>query len=74
LEKLTEEIKAQPQVFGLQLKLAELHAVHFNNFRQAEKIIRQLETTPDFSPQQIESAWVQLKAWRAAAGNSRGLT
>ena len=66
LEKLEEQIKAQPQDFELRLKLAEIYAVHCKDLRRAEKIIRQMETGSNFSPQRIESARAKLKEWREA--------
>jgi thioredoxin-like negative regulator of GroEL len=70
IERLEAQIKAQPQDFDLQLKLAEVYAVKCRNLPRAEKIIRQLE--PNFSPQQIESARAKLADWRSAAGNQSG--
>jgi tetratricopeptide (TPR) repeat protein len=64
IEMLEDQIRAQPQDFALRLKLAEVHAVHCKNFHGVEKIIRQLEMDPGFSPQQIESARVKLREWR----------
>ena len=66
IERLEEKIKAQPGDFAVRLKLAEVHAVHCNNFQRAEKIIRQMETDANFNPQQIESARAKLKEWREA--------
>jgi thioredoxin-like negative regulator of GroEL len=66
IELLENKIKAQPQDFDLWLKLAEIHAVHCENFQTAEKIIRQIEVGPDFSREQIERARSKLKEWRGA--------
>jgi len=67
IERLEEEIKAQPQDFERQLKLAEVHAVNCNNFPRAEKIIRQMER--HFSPPQIQSARAKLAGWRSGASH-----
>jgi tetratricopeptide (TPR) repeat protein len=66
IELLDEKIKAQPQDFELRLKLAEVHAVHCNNFQLAEKIIRQMAAGSNFTPQQIELAGAKFKEWREA--------
>ncbi len=66
VERLEEQIKAQPQDFELHLKLAEVHAVNCKNFQRAEKIIRQIEMAANFSPEQTEVARAKLKEWRAA--------
>jgi tetratricopeptide (TPR) repeat protein len=66
IEILEQKIKEQPQDFDLRLKLAEVHAVHFNDFPRAEKILRQVETDANFNPAQIESGRVKLKEWRDA--------
>ncbi len=69
IERLEEQIKAQPQDFALRLKLAEIHAVKCRDFQRSEKTIRQMETSPNFSPQQTALARAKLQDWRAAAGN-----
>jgi tetratricopeptide (TPR) repeat protein len=66
IEILESKIKEQSQDFALRLKLAEVHAVYCNNFQRAEKIISQMETGANFSPQQIESARAKLKEWHEA--------
>ena len=73
IERLEEQIKAQPQDFALRLKLAEIHAVRCKDFQRAEKMIRQMETSSIFSPPQTESARAKLKEWCAAAGNQHGM-
>ena len=64
IELLENKINAQPQDFDLRLQLAEVHAVHCENFQTAEKIIRQIEVGPGFSQEQIERARSKLKEWR----------
>jgi thioredoxin-like negative regulator of GroEL len=73
IERLEEQIKAQPQDFALRLQLAEIHAMRCKDFQRSEKMIRQMETSSNFSPQQTESARAKLKDWRAAAGNQHGM-
>ena len=65
IEMLEQEIKARPGDFELQLKLAEVYAVHCKNIQRAEKIIRQMELAGKFSPQQIATAQAKLKEWHA---------
>jgi tetratricopeptide (TPR) repeat protein len=74
IELLEKQIKAQPQDFALQLKLAEVYAVNCYNLPRAEKIIHQMEACANFTPQQIESARSKLKEWRAAAAAPRRAT
>ncbi len=64
IEVLEKQIQEQPQDFDLRLKLAEIQAVHCANFLRAEKIIRQMESDPGFSPEQVQLAWTRLKIWR----------
>jgi hypothetical protein len=65
IEMLEEQIGTQPGDFELQLKLAEVYAVHCKNMMRAEKIIGQIERSAKFSPQQIATARVKLKEWHA---------
>ena len=73
IEMLEEQSKARPQDFEIFLKLAEVHAVHCKNFQRAGKIIRQMETGANFSPQQVDLAQAKLKEWRLAAGRPHGM-
>lgn len=66
IEILEQKTREQPQDFDLWLKLAETHARHCGNIKQAEKIIRQIEANPGFSPEQIQLAGAKLKEWREA--------
>jgi DNA-binding SARP family transcriptional activator len=66
IEKLEAQAQAEPEDFDARLKLAEVHAVRCKDFHRAEKIIRQLESGSNFTPQQIESARAKLKEWREA--------
>jgi tetratricopeptide (TPR) repeat protein len=73
IERLEEQVKAQPQDFEPRLKLAEVFAVNCKDLQRAEKIIRQLDTADGFSPQQIESARTKLAGWRSAANHRPGM-
>ena len=65
IETLEEQIKTRPQDFELRLKLAEVQAVNCKNFPVAEKIVKRMEGT--FTPDQVQFAGAQLRAWREAA-------
>ena len=65
VEMLEEQLKARPDAFKLQLKLAEIHAVYCKNVLRAEKIIARLERNSTSSPQQIAQARTKLAEWRA---------
>jgi thioredoxin-like negative regulator of GroEL len=69
VEMLERYIKAQPKDFELRLKLAEVYAVHCKYFPQAEKIIRQIELSPNFNPEQIALARTRLAEWSSAANS-----
>jgi hypothetical protein len=71
VETLEEQLQAQPDNVELQLKLAEVHAVHCKNMPRAEKIIGRLERAPNCSPEQSALARSKLAAWRALAGANR---
>ncbi len=64
IEILEEKTREQPQDFDLWLKFAEVYAVHCGNVNRAEKIVRQIETNPAFSVEQIKTAKVKLSEWR----------
>lgn len=66
IEILEQEIDEQPGDFDLRLKLAEIHARHCGNVPRAEKIVRQIETQPGFSPEQVKNARTRLGEWRDA--------
>jgi tetratricopeptide (TPR) repeat protein len=67
VEMLEDQLKTQPDDFELQLKLAEVHAVHCKNVSRAEKIIGRLERAAKHSPEQIVLARSKLAEWRALA-------
>ncbi len=61
---LEEKIKAQPRELDWRLKLAEVHAVHCDNWPRAEKIVRQLAVEKIFGADQLAFAESKLKGWR----------
>jgi tetratricopeptide (TPR) repeat protein len=66
IEILEQKTREKPADFDLWLKLAETHARHCGNLKQAEKIIQQIEANSAFSPEQIKFAETKLKEWREA--------
>ena len=64
IELLEEQIAASPANFNLRLKLAEVHARFCGNIPRAEKILRQIDADPAFTPQQIQLAWTRFREWR----------
>ena len=66
IEILEQKIEEQPGDFDLRLKLAEVHGRHCGNIHRAEKIVRQIETSPGFTPEQVQNARTKLGEWREA--------
>ena len=66
IEMLEGKIRERPDDFALWLKLAEAHGCHSGNLRQAERIIRKMESNPAFSPEQMALARARLAEWRGA--------
>lgn len=64
IEHLEHAIKEQPQDFDLWLKLAEAYAVYCADPNRAGKIIRKMENSARFAPEQIDLANSKLKEWR----------
>jgi hypothetical protein len=64
VELLENQIQDHPTSFDLYLKLAEAHASYCRNFHLAGKVIRQIESNPAFTPQQILLARSRLKEWQ----------
>lgn len=64
VEQLEEKLMAQPGNFALQLKLAEVYAIHCKNLMQADKIVHQIERDAIASPEQIALAQAQLQEWK----------
>jgi hypothetical protein len=66
VEMLEEQIKARPNDVALHLQLAEVHALHCKNLRQAERIIYHLQFVPGVTAEQYNQARAKLGAWRTA--------
>lgn len=64
VERLEEQLRANPDDAELQIKLAEVHAAYCKNLPQAEKIIQRLERSPRCSPEQWARAQALLASWR----------
>jgi hypothetical protein len=64
VEVLEEKTGEQPQNFDSWLKLAEVHGKYCGNIRLAEKIVRQIETNPAFTTEQIQTAKTRLSELR----------
>jgi hypothetical protein len=71
VEMLEAQLQKEPDNVELQLKLAEVHAVHCKNMPRAEKIIGRLERASHCSPEQIALARSKLAAWRVLSGADR---
>ncbi|HUC86017.1 MAG TPA: tetratricopeptide repeat protein [Candidatus Acidoferrales bacterium] len=65
VEMLEREMKARPLDWGLQLKLAEVYAVHCKEVTRAEKIARRLEQTSNLPPDYAILVRAKLAEWRA---------
>lgn len=63
-EHLENGIKEQPQDFDLWLKLAEAYGIYCADLNRAGKIIRKMENSARFTPEQIAIANSKLKEWR----------
>jgi len=72
VELLELQIKARPDDFALQFKLAEVHAVHCKDLRRAEQIIGRLEQRSNASPEQIARARARLAEWRTGRERLQG--
>lgn len=68
VEQLENQLRAKPGDFDLQLKLAEIHAVHCKNLPTAEKIIRRLEHAPTTTTEQGALARAKVAEWRKTTG------
>lgn len=64
VELLEHQIKVRPMDWGLQLKLAEVYAVHCRDLVRAEKIVQRLEQQPGFGTDQTTFARAKLEQWR----------
>ncbi len=68
IEILEKDIKANPDDFEMNLKLAEVYGRNCSDVRGAEKIIERVENNPKFTLEQIQLARRKLQEWRAATG------
>jgi thioredoxin-like negative regulator of GroEL len=66
IEILEQKIEEQPGDLDLRLKLAEVYSQHCGDIHRAEKIVRQIETSPGFTLEQVQNARTKLEAWRKA--------
>ncbi|MGO9587569.1 MAG: tetratricopeptide repeat protein [Limisphaerales bacterium] len=66
IEILEQKIGEQPRDLALRLKLAEVYAQRCGDVHRAEKIVRQIETSPGFTPEQAQNARSKLGEWRNA--------
>jgi hypothetical protein len=64
IEVLEQKIEEQPRDLDLRLKLAEVYGRHCGDVDRAGKIVRQIETSPGFTPEQIQNARTKLEEWR----------
>jgi tetratricopeptide (TPR) repeat protein len=66
IEILEQKIEEQPRDLDLRLKLAEVYSQHCGDVHRAEKIVRQIETSPGFTPEQAQNARTKLGELRKA--------
>jgi tetratricopeptide (TPR) repeat protein len=66
IEILEQKIEDQPRDLDLRLKLAEVYSQHCGDAHRAEKIVREIETSPGFTPEQMQNARTKLGEWRKA--------
>jgi tetratricopeptide (TPR) repeat protein len=64
IEILEQKIEEQSRDLDLRLKLAEVYSQHCGNIHRAEKIVRQIEIDPGFTPEQVQHARTKLGEWR----------
>jgi tetratricopeptide (TPR) repeat protein len=72
VESLEEQIRSRPEDFELQLRLAEVYAVHLKNLPRAGKIVQHMERNSLFKPEQIAMAKAKLQEWQAAVNLKHG--
>lgn len=70
IEHLENALKQQPEDAKLWLKLVEVYAVYCFDEAKAAKVIRQMEATSRFTPEEMHSARAKLKEWEAACHSS----
>jgi len=65
VESLERAIAAAPRNYDLWLKLAEVYGVNCADLNRAGKIIQKMESSSNFTPQEIQLAKARLREWRA---------
>lgn len=63
LENMTRE---QPKNFDAWMRFAEAHANYCRDFKRAEKIVRTMELSGNFTPQEIQQARAKVREWQVA--------
>lgn len=66
IQRLERMIVEEPENFDAWLKLAEAHAVYCADLTQAGKVVRAMEVSGRFAPEQITEAKAKLKEWQMA--------
>jgi tetratricopeptide (TPR) repeat protein len=66
IEILEQKIEEQPLDFDSRLTLAEIYGQYCGDVDQAGKIVREIETSPGFTPEQTQNARTKLEEWRKA--------
>ena len=66
IEILEQKIEEQPRDFDLRLKLVEVYSQHCGDVDRAGKIVREIEISPGFTPEQAQNARTKLEEWRKA--------
>ena len=64
VESLEISITEAPKNFDLWLKLAEVYGVNCADLNRAGKIIQKMESSSNFTPQEIQLAKTKLREWR----------
>jgi tetratricopeptide (TPR) repeat protein len=67
VELLEAQIKIQPTDWKLQLKLAEVYAVHCHDVVRAQKTIGRLEQNTAFTADHVTMVRAKLEEWQAGA-------
>ena len=68
VEMLEKRIKENPADFTARIQLMELQVKRCNNFPRAEKMLKELENSGRFTPQQTNEARARLRQWRMEPG------
>ena len=65
VDRLEKQCEAEPANIEPWMKLAEVHGLHCANMKLAEKTVRQIESSPAFTPDQKQQARNRLQDWRS---------